>query len=296
MTTAIIIPTRESDEWRSAALTYVAHWYQRHFPDVPKIVCNAPTEEWSKGAAIAEGVSNPAAAGADVLVIADADSFMLDPVALRAAIDLVTHRTFSAVTPHRRVYRLRDKETVRLEADESLAPRLGWTVRPVYEGPVGGGITVLSRDAYDTVNGVDPRFLGWGGEDVCFGWALQTLAPQVHQGDGVLVHLWHPHPAPNLRGSAESEALVAQYKSARLVPRRMWSVVRGMAWEPAKPLETPVRFRIRANRTSLRLPTGDVVRFTGGPRRPRYGGTYETTDPDEVTMLRTFQIVTEETR
>lgn len=296
MTAAIIIPTRPSDEWRARALEYVARWYQGHFPDVPKIICNSPTEEWSKGAAVAEGVAHQDAAGARVLIIADADSFLLDPHDLRAAIDLVAHGTFSAVTPHRRVYRLRDKETVRLEEDPTLAPRLGWTCRPVYDGPIGGGITVVDRNAYDDVNGIDPRFLGWGGEDICFGWALQTMAPPVHQGDGVLVHLWHPHPAPNLRGSAESEALVAKYRTARNVPRRMWQIVRGNDWEPAEPLPAPVTFRIKSNRTSLRLPNGDVVRFTGPRRGPRYGGTYTTTDPDEVFMLRNFTIVTEETR
>lgn len=289
MRTAIVIPARPADPWRAAALTYVEAWYARHLPDAELLVGGDVEGEWSKGAAVRSLVDRTEAR---VLVIADADSFVTDVADLNAALDMVRHGARHAVTPHRRVYRLSERETARLEADPTLAPRLGHTVRPVYNGPIGGGITVVDRWAFDAVGGIDPRFLGWGGEDVAFGWALETLCAPVEQMDAVLVHLWHPHPAPKLRGSPESEALVAKYQAARLIPRRMAHVVRHEDPPPAEPLEAPVVFRMKGGRTSLRMPNGDVVRFTGGSAR--YGGTYATADPDVVTMLRTFRIVTEE--
>lgn len=285
MTVAILMPTGITDEWRGRAREYVARWYGLHFPAAELHYGECASAEWSKGEAIDAAL---ATSSADTLVLADADSFMFDAEDLRAAIALVETAGHPYAVPHSKVYRLRADETGRIEAAPDLGPRLGYTVRPVYEGPVGGGITVVSRAAFELVNGIDRRFLGWGGEDLAFGWALQTLAGPGPRLLGRLVHLWHPHPAPTLRGSPASEQLVAVYKSARGVRRRMAAVVAGEQWSPSEPIATPIRFRMTANRSTLRLPCGDLVKF-----RDRY---YETTDPDEIEQLRTFTIVREEHR
>lgn len=286
MNPAVLIPTNTAgDSWRAQALRYVEAWWARNFAELP-VVLGDSGEPWSKGAAVAAALEL-AGPEADPLIIADADSFTLDPDHIGEALAHIA-AGHPWVVPHRQVYRLRDRETERLHGDYVTKPRLGHTARPCYEGPAGGGITVVTRAAFELVGGIDPRFLGWGGEDVAFGWALATLAGDPVRLEGRLVHLWHPHPAPNLRGSADSEALVAVYRSARGVPRRMRDVVEGRPWTPAEPLADPVRFRMTANRQALRLPCGDIVRFTRGA--------YETRDPDEIEQLRSFQIVREDRR
>lgn len=280
------MPSGITDEWRARARAYVEEWYARHFPSWPLFVGEVPAgEEWSKGAAVADALDR--AGSADVLVLADADSFTSSPEELAAAVKAVElGRPWAQ--PHRLVFRLAEKETLELHRDPLRRPRMGKVCRAPYSGPLGGGITVLRRDVFELVRGIDRRFLGWGGEDVAFGWALETLAPGGARLEGALVHLWHPHPAPNLRGSEASEELVAEYRRARGVPRRMAAVVAGEEWAPLPELDRPVRFRMTANRTTLRLPTGETIRFAHG--------IYETADPDEVEQLRTFQIVREETR
>ena len=62
--------------------------------------------------------------------------------------------------------------------------------------------------------GVDPRYQGWGGEDLSFGWVLAVTVGRQQRLGAELIHLWHPHPAPDLRGSLESEELVARYQGA----------------------------------------------------------------------------------
>ena len=285
MTVAILMPTGITDEWRAAARNYIARWYATHFPDADLHFGECASAEWSKGEAIDDAAAKTSA---ETLVLADADSFMLDAEDLRAAIQLVSTAGHPYAVPHSKVYRLRADETSRIEAAPELVPRLGYTARPVYEGPIGGGITVVSRSAFELVRGIDRRFLGWGGEDVAFGWALQTLAGPGPRLSGRLVHLWHPHPAPNLRGSVASEALVAKYRAARGVHRRMAAVVAGEEWSPPELLDAPVRFRMTANRTSLRLPSGELVRF--------WDRLYETADPDVIEQLRTFTIVREDRR
>lgn len=285
MTAAVIIPFSPADEApeRIAGMRYVTEWYHQHHPRWP-IVIGSSSPVWSKGAAVAAGIDQ-LTTDPDVFVIADADSFVIEPRILADAVTLVERGFVDWVTPHQFVYRLKPDETDRVLA--GAKPRIGHTIRSPYEGPIGGGITVVSRSAFDTVNGIDQRFLGWGGEDIAFGYALETLCPPGRRLTGALVHLWHPHPAPNLRGSPESEVLVAAYTDARGLRRRMRAMVDGATSVPALEPVDPVRFRMTANRRTLRLGGGSkIVRFDRG--------TYTTTDPDEIDALRATPIVTED--
>lgn len=282
MDVAALMPSGITDEWREQARTWTVRWYRKHFPGMP-IYTGTAAGEWSKGAAIADALAQ---SSAELLVLADADSHIFRPDALARAIEHVAAGRSSWATPHGKVYRLSEVETRRLHNHPDNMPRLGWTCRPIYEGIAGGGITVVTRAAFELVGGVDPRFLGWGGEDVAFGYALETLTGRPERFSGELVHLWHPHPAPTLRGSPASEELVAQYKHARGVARRMRAVLAGEPVIAAEPLPRPVRFRMTANRNALKLPCGDIVRFAAG--------IYETSDPDEVEQIRRFPIVSEE--
>lgn len=286
MTAAVIIPFSPATEApeRVDAFEFVARWYNDHYPKWPLIV-GASSAPWSKGAAVADAMRDALLADVDVLVIADADSFIIDPIILSAAVREVEIGNANWVTPHQYVYRLKPDETRRVL--DGAKPRLGHTHRPPYEGPIGGGITVVRRDTFDDVNGIDRRFLGWGGEDIAFGYALETLCPPGRRLTGALVHLWHPHPAPNLRGSPESEELVAAYADARGLRRRMRAMVDGATSAPALDPVDPVRFRMTANRRTLRLGGGSkIIRFDKG--------TYTTTDPDEIDALRATPIVTED--
>jgi len=286
MDVAVVIPTRTTgDPWRARALEFVAGWYSLHFPRWDLVEGTVPDgEPWSKGAAVRAAVD---ATSAEILILADADSFLTSPRTLLDAVDMISNGNARWVVPHGNVYRLREAETERIHADPSSAPRLGHTVRATYEGPPGGGITVVARDTFEDVGGIDDRFLGWGGEDVAFGWALETLAHPTERLGAPLVHLWHPHPAPTLRGSPESEELVARYTAARGLVRRVRAVVDRVDPITVEPLADPVRFRTRTpSRKVLRLPSGAFVRFTSG--------TYDTTDPDEADALRRHPALTEE--
>lgn len=284
----VVIPTRAGDEWRTWALRWVLNFYAREHPTFDVVLGEPPSDvPWSKGLAVEIG--RTLLGPVDVLVLADADSVISNPAKLVEAVDLVANGYAPWVVPHSSVFRLKESETKRLYSDPTSRPRTNQVCRAPYVGPAGGGITVLTPDAYDEVGGIDERYLGWGGEDVSFGWALETLVHKVTRLDGRLVHLWHPHPAPNHRGSEESEALVALYTQARGRPRRMRALVAREIWEPLDPLPEPVRFRMTANRRTLRLFGSDeVLRFRGG--------VFETDDPDTVEALRRITSVREERR
>ena len=60
-------------------------------------------------------------------------------------------------------------------------------------------MTVLRAEVFDGCP-MDPRFLGWGGEDAAWGQALRRLYGPPAQFDGALTHLWHVHQVARIVG------------------------------------------------------------------------------------------------
>lgn len=224
---SIVMPYTSDDEHRQAARRWVLGWYARHHPGW-QLVEGACAGEWSKGAALADAVAR---ASHDILVVADADS-VVPPDTLEEAVARVAAGA-AWVMPHRTVYRLSDTHTTQVYA--GAEPQRRDTCRPPYAGVVGGGITVLTRDAWQTVSGIDPRFVGWGGEDMAFGWALETLCGAGVHLTAPLYHLWHKQEAKGQRrhGSPESEALAGRYRDARNKPDAMRALIAEHAAEMA---------------------------------------------------------------
>lgn len=217
MNVDVVIPHgRADDEHRQAVRAHVAASYVRSHPDWSVRLAPCPTRRWSKGAA-----ANPviAASSADVVILADADS-LVAALPLAAAVTAAT-RTGWAV-PHTRVHRIPQDDTGLI-----LAGQRGIPV-PLENRPAlpGGGIVVATRQAWQTVNGVDPRFVGWGGEDQALGMALTHLVGEPWKAPApvILWHLWHPS-GPR-EASEQSKQLWRRYKTARQSPDMMSNLVK----------------------------------------------------------------------
>jgi hypothetical protein len=204
MQVAVLVPLRITDPHRAAAWAHVEAHYQQHHPDWDVIAAKIPGR-WSKGRAVQRARS---ATTAPILVIADSDSWT-GPADLTAAVDLA--RTHGWVTPHRKVRRLTEASTSEVLAGATPIGRP--LARTPYLGVRGGGITVVTAAAYDTIGGIDPRFAEWGGEDFAFGHALHALCGPGLRRHGTLWHLWHP-PAET-RYPGDAKALLARYRAAR---------------------------------------------------------------------------------
>jgi hypothetical protein len=193
--------------WRARARAWVLDHYATHHPAWEVVLGHSP-EPWSKGIA---AMNAYARCSGDVLVIADADSYT-DPATLATLTEEVVAGSWRWGMAHGPVHRLTSEATEALYAGNP--PRLdqGSCWKRIHNGVMGGGIVVVTRDAWETVGGIDPRYFGWGGEDESFGETLAALVSLPVRHIAPLVHLWHP--PGDRKPSAETDALRDRYKAA----------------------------------------------------------------------------------
>lgn len=224
MSVDVIVPASTSDDaHRLASRQWVVRRYRTLHADWPVAVA-LHTGPWCKAEAV-----NPIAADsdADVLVLADADSFVA-PDALRASVADVTSGRHDWAVPAFQVRRMTEAASrAVLELDPDTLPDPRSPVVRSHSLLPGGGIVVVSRALWLDADGYDPRFIGWGGEDYALGCALRALSGHyAHKQPGVLWHLWHP-PAPSNGGLLpdESAALATHYRAAKHDPAAMRSLI-----------------------------------------------------------------------
>lgn len=219
MGVTVVVPFRP-DPHREAAWRYVRDCYPRQW-EVTAADCAGP---WAKGRAVANALE---AATGDVLVIADAD-LIVRPDDLRAAVVALERAAW--VIPHRYVFRLNERATARVLAGglDPFAPLPRWSLaRAPRVGPPGGGFVVVRRADFERAGGIDPRFVGWGGEDISLARALDTLAGAHVRLEADAFHLWHKPMVrePGNRASPASERLAALYLEADGKPDAMRAVI-----------------------------------------------------------------------
>lgn len=227
VTWQVVIPSRPVSAARDAAAAHVRAWYREHVDaDVAVGGDVAPDAPWSKGTVVDEIVGWTDAEG---LIVADADVLVSPDALARSMLAVEAGAAWSQ--PHGMVYRLSRRATLQVYAGTAgeIRPMGGAALdRPAHYGPPGGGIVVLSRTAYREAGGLDPRFTDWGGEDISWARALDTLAGPCVRFDAPMWHLWHERMwrRPGNRASPENEAVAARYAVAAGDPDAMRALVR----------------------------------------------------------------------
>ena len=205
MSVEVIVPWRGGCPHRDRALAWVlGRWLDLGFDAT---VAEAGDGPWCKAAAVNPAVER---SSADVVVVADADAWC---TAVGAALDAVEGGAPWAI-PHRLVWRLDEAASDEVISGALDLGRL-WmahTEEVPYTGVAAGGLLVAGRDVLLDVP-LDARFVGWGGEDHAWGYALSTLYGQPWRGRAPLWHLWHPTPerVSRIVGNEQSEALRRHY-------------------------------------------------------------------------------------
>lgn len=205
---AVVVPFRGGCPYRERAWEWVRERYAEAHPDWELVEAPAPEGSWCKAAAVSPAVE---ASDAEIVIQADADIWC---DGLERAVYAVICGQADWAVPHQMVHRLSEEGTAVVLAGEP------WEAQPVaqrpYGGILGGGFVVARREALEAAR-LDPRFIGWGGEDEAQACALNALYGRPWRGTADLLHLWHP-PQERLtrrRGSQESWQLRCRYFAAR---------------------------------------------------------------------------------
>lgn len=229
---SVLVPYRGDDGGlRDRAWEFMQAWWRREYPPYEVIQATCQPGPWCKAEAVANALRR---APDGILVVADAD-VMCDGVG--TAVEAVATGAARWAVPHLRVNRLTPASTLAVYAGDALPgqPRLPTRhnanhgqrtasspeVELSFNGVVGGGLVVLPRALYDQVP-LDPRFLGWGQEDMSWALALRIMAGEPFRNNAPLWHLWHP-PQPRTPGlahgvgSPEGQALHRRYQMAQTI-------------------------------------------------------------------------------
>lgn len=212
------------DEHRTAAREWVTSWWQARGFTVR--TGSAPSDPWVKAVAF-----NPPAdaSTADLLIVADADA-LVPLQQVQDALERATRHGWAI--PARIVHRLkRDATQTLLACDpaETETPPDRSVQRKAHELLAGGGMVMVTREAWQASRGFDPAFVGWGGEDAAFGAALQcatghgTFAAKA-DAHGPYFHLWHPPQQTTMSINRANAMRAIRYRQAKGDPARMATV------------------------------------------------------------------------
>lgn len=228
MTVWVVIPWRAGCEYRQRAYDTVLQWWATNYPDWPVVVGEWPEAmgPWRKGCAVRAAGVHPGPD--DVVIVSDADVI---PVGIGKAVEAVGPFGWGKPSarwamPFRMVYRLTEPGT-RLAAAGSIdltkppSRDVAGLVEESYVGSAGGGVVVLRGEVFNDIP-IDPRFAGYGQEDLSWSLALHRLVGAPVMRSDPLWHLWHP-PQPRMRrgatvsrgvGSEEGLWLWQRYRTA----------------------------------------------------------------------------------
>lgn len=210
---SLLVPFRVSENApggreRAQSFNWLRDYWQAQLPLAEYIVGRDDSVPFCKTAAVNDAASR---ATGDILVILDADAYM-DPAVLEESasdIRLAAHKGYPLwLIPYRRLFRLTARvSSLVMESSPSnplhipMPPPATWVEG---EGTYYGGdatrrghwfaamVQVLSRDAFDTVGGMDERFRGWGGEDVSFMRSVDVLFGRHKTLNRAVYHMHHP--------------------------------------------------------------------------------------------------------
>lgn len=220
MRVAAVIPWRPGDPHRERAYQEVSRRLAQMLPDAVVFTADSGHDRFNRAASRNLGVTLARSAGADVVVLCDADTIP-QPSPLTAAITGAA-QDGRLHTPYTRFWGLTEQGTRDYLAGVDPL-QCGCDLDYAYSV---GGVFVITPIAWERAGGMDERFTAWGAEDMAFRLAADTLLGPTRRHTGMIVHLWHPPAART--GTPANDAvweLAARYRAAEGDPDAMRALI-----------------------------------------------------------------------
>ncbi len=188
---SLLVPTGFKDRRRHEIYLWVMNRWLKQFPDWQVCIGEDDPTNYNRSRARNDAFRQ---ADGDILVISDADTATTVENVERAIAQCLT--TDAWVIAHKHYYSLDEYYTdflLQMEPDftfdkEGFARgKFNWVMTNKSEA----GVIVMPREAYESVEGYDERFRGWGYEDNAFAAKLRKGWGDPQRTDGFVAHLWH---------------------------------------------------------------------------------------------------------
>lgn len=206
---SLLVPFRAEDAQRAEIWAWLKKYWSYELRGAEIVMGRSNSKPFCKTCAVNDAASR---AHGDTFVILDADCYFDGSVIQRVADRIAeVERRGHAVwfVPYRHIYRLTEAATASVLASPPRDPLRFASPPPLVdvESTLGSGfghrfgalIMIMSRKAFQTVGCMDPRFRGWGGEDIAFVRALDTLYGPHKTTNNDVLHLWHARIGENFK-------------------------------------------------------------------------------------------------
>lgn len=199
---SLLVPYLPADAQRATLWHWLRRYWRYELRGAEVVIGRNHNKPFSKTQAVNDAARR---ANGDTFVILDADAY-IDGSVIQRCSDRIHESERNGhplwFVPYRSIYRLTPTATDRVLTSPPKNPlRFPTPPNPVdVESTLGSGfghkfgalIQIMSRNAFETVGCMDPRFnKGWGGEDVAFLRAVDTLYGPHKTTDNDVLHLWH---------------------------------------------------------------------------------------------------------
>lgn len=198
---SLLVPFRSDDGERDLVWRWLRRYWVWEMPSAEIVMGTDNGQIFSKSAAVNDAAKR---ANGDIFAILDADAYLyghqIETAARHIREAKLEGRNLWYI-PYRRLWRLTRRASLAVrESDPRFPARIPVPPPPyLVEGAHGSAhghwfgamCQVMPREAFWTVNGMDERFRGWGGEDSSLVRAVDTMWGRHKTIPGAVFHLWH---------------------------------------------------------------------------------------------------------
>jgi hypothetical protein len=205
---SLLVPYTGDEATREVNWDALKQYWEINLPEAELIIEGDDSVPFCKTAAVNRAFRKSTG---DVVVILDADCFM-DPEVIRECADNIRVARCEGYplwyVPYRSFYRLTEETTTILRFLICLNSTYYQCVSEWLGDPptdnmyqhhnsnssahwFGALVQIMPREAFELVDGMDERFIGWGGEDISFMNAVDTLYGRHRTHPGPVYHMWH---------------------------------------------------------------------------------------------------------
>ena len=202
---SLLVPFRADPKTprRERTWNWLKEYWKHELPDAEIVMGYSRGTMFSKTAAVNDAARR---AQGNIFVILDSDCYirgeMITACAGRIEESLKRDQGLWFI-PYRRLYRLTEQASDTVLASSPQDPYrfpippdqvdVESTIGSMHGHHFGAMIQVMPREAFEYIGGMDTRFKGWGGEDVAFVRALDTVYSKHKTTSNDVLHLWHPN-------------------------------------------------------------------------------------------------------